>query len=263
MDRYGRWNALVELLIQQGQVTVAEAAARLDVSPATIRRDFEQLAQQRLITRSRGGAAATGSYDLPLRYKTVKYAAEKQRIGGAAAGLVEPGMVVGLNGGTTTTEVARALVARPDLPGGEDSPPLTVVTNALNIAYELSIRPNVNIVVTGGAARTQSYELVGPLSEGVLSKVHIDTAILGVDGISTRAGLTTIHPAEAKISADFIAAAQRTIVVADSTKLEHPTFARIGDLSGVSMLVTDRAVPEPLAKALAEGGTEIVVTSER
>jgi DeoR family transcriptional regulator, aga operon transcriptional repressor len=103
----------------------------------------------------------------------------------------------------------------------------------------------------------------GPLSEGVLSKIHIDTAILGVDGISTRAGLTTIHPAEATISADFIAAAQRTIVVADSTKHEHPTFARIRDLGSVSMLVTDRAVPEPLAKALADGGTEVVIATER
>ena len=86
---------------------------RLDVSQATIRRDFDQLAQQQMITRTRGGAVANGvSYDLPLRYKTAKHSAEKQRIGAAAAALVEPGMVVGLNGGTTTTEVARALAVR-------------------------------------------------------------------------------------------------------------------------------------------------------
>ena len=112
MDRYARWNALLELLTDSGRVTVEDAADRLDVSQATIRRDFDQLAQQQMITRTRGGAVANGvSYDLPLRYKTAKHSAEKQRIGAAAAALVAPGMVVGLNGGTTTTEVARALAA--------------------------------------------------------------------------------------------------------------------------------------------------------
>src|SRR5689334_24327530 len=115
VDRYARWNTLLELLTENGRVSVEEAAGRLTVSQATIRRDFDQLAQQQMITRTRGGAVANGvSYDLPLRYKTAKHSAEKQRIGAAAAALVEPGMVVGLNGGTTTTEVARALAVRPD-----------------------------------------------------------------------------------------------------------------------------------------------------
>src|SRR5207247_2340142 len=116
VDRYARWNALLELLTESGRVSVEDAAVRLDVSQATIRRDFDQLAQQQMITRTRGGAVANGvSYDLPLRYKTAKHSAEKQRIGTAAASLVAPGMVVAINGGTTTTEVARALAVRPDL----------------------------------------------------------------------------------------------------------------------------------------------------
>src|SRR5829696_4459138 len=116
LDRYTRWNSLLELLTDSGRVTVEDAAERLDVSQATIRRDFDQLAQQQIITRTRGGPVANGvSYDLPLRYKTAKHSAEKQRIGAAAAALVAPGSVVGLNGGTTSTEVARALAVRPDL----------------------------------------------------------------------------------------------------------------------------------------------------
>src|SRR3712207_3896734 len=91
VDRYARWNALLELLAESGRVSVEEAAERLDVSQATIRRDFDQLAQQQMITRTRGGAVANGvSYDLPLRYKSAKHSAEKQRIGEAAAGLVSP-----------------------------------------------------------------------------------------------------------------------------------------------------------------------------
>src|ERR687885_2049112 len=132
VDRYARWNALLELLTESGRVSVEDAAVRLDVSQATIRRDFDQLAQQQMIPRTRGGAVANGvSYDLPLRYKTAKHAPEKQRIGAAAAALVSPGMVVALNGGTTTTEVARALAVRPELAGGVDDGQLTVVTNAL------------------------------------------------------------------------------------------------------------------------------------
>ncbi|MET0422708.1 MAG: DeoR/GlpR family DNA-binding transcription regulator, partial [Actinoplanes sp.] len=151
MDRYARWNALLELLAESGRVSVEDAAERLEVSQATIRRDFDQLAQQQMITRTRGGAVANGvSYDLPLRYKSAKHSAEKQRIGEAAAGLVTPGTVVGLNGGTTMTEVARALAVRPDLNGGGDGSQLTIVTNALNIANELLVRSRMKIVVAGG-----------------------------------------------------------------------------------------------------------------
>src|SRR2546429_1374919 len=168
VDRYARWNALLELLTDSGRVSVEDAAERLNVSQATIRRDFDQLAQQQMITRTRGGAVANGvSYDLPLRYKTAKHSAEKQRIGTAAASLVEPGMVVGLNGGTTTTEVARALAVRPDLGSTPDGAQLTVVTNALNIANELLVRSRMKIVVTGGGGRPQPFDLVGPLPGGV------------------------------------------------------------------------------------------------
>jgi DeoR family transcriptional regulator, aga operon transcriptional repressor len=171
VDRYARWTALLEILAETGRVSVEEAAAKLDVSQATIRRDFDQLAQQQMITRTRGGAVVSAiSYDLPLRYKSAKRAPEKQRIGAAAAALVAPGMVVGINGGTTTTEVARALATRPDLVSGAavNGTALTIVTNALNIANELIVRPHVKLVVTGGVVRPQSYELVGPLATGIL-----------------------------------------------------------------------------------------------
>src|SRR4029453_6342387 len=120
---------------EDGRVTVEEAAERLAGSHATIRRDFDQLAQQQMITRTRGGAVASGvSYDLPLRYKSAKHSAEKQRIGEAAARLVSPGTVVGLNGGTTMTEVARALAVRPDLNTSGEGAQLTIVTHAPHIA---------------------------------------------------------------------------------------------------------------------------------
>ena len=166
-----------------------DAAERLDVSQATIRRDFDQLAQQQMITRTRGGAVANGvSYDLPLRYKTAKHAAEKQRIGAAAAALVAPGMVVGAQrrhhhhrGGPRAGRPAGAQLDQPD--GAQ----LTVVTNALNIANELLVRSRMKIVVTGGVVRPQSFELVGPLGGGILREVTLDMALLGVDAIDVDA----------------------------------------------------------------------------
>src|ERR1700733_6210532 len=150
MTRYRRWNELRELLAAEGQLQVEEAAKALGVSEATVRRDLDELARQQMLTRIRGGGGAQGvPYDLPLRYKSERHPSEKQRIAAVAAGLVRPGQVAGLNGGTTTTEVARALATRPDLNSGPP-PVLTIVTNALNIATELAVRQHIKIVTTGG-----------------------------------------------------------------------------------------------------------------
>src|SRR5215468_920873 len=130
VSRYRRWNELLELLAADGQLQVDRAAEVLGVSAATVRRDFDELARQQMLTRIRGGALAQGvTYDLPLRYKSERHPSEKQRIAAVAAGLVLPGQIVGLNGGTTTTEVARALAVRADLPTAPGTPALTVVTN--------------------------------------------------------------------------------------------------------------------------------------
>src|SRR5258708_39084170 len=124
-----------------------------------------------------------------------------------------PGQGVGVNGGTTTTEVGRALAVRPDLQsGGPLAPSLTVVTNALNIAAELAVRQSIKIVVTGGVARPQSYELTGPLATGVLEQVALDVVILGVDGIDAEAGAAAHHQGEASIHPMMTQRAPRRIL---------------------------------------------------
>jgi len=118
VSRYRRWNELLELLAAAGQLQVEDAAKALNVSAATVRRDFDELASQQMLTRIRGGAVAQAvNYDLPLRYKTERHPSEKQRIGALAASMVRAGQVAGLNGGTTTTEVARALRSFPGVEG--------------------------------------------------------------------------------------------------------------------------------------------------
>ncbi|MER6082119.1 DeoR/GlpR family DNA-binding transcription regulator [Streptomyces sp. NPDC001833] len=257
MSRDARWKALLELLVERGRLEVEEAAAELAVSAATIRRDLDQLAEQQMLVRTRGGAVVHGvSYELPLRYKTARQASEKQRIAKAVADLVAPGEAVGLTGGTTTTEVARALAVRGDL--GTGTPALTVVTNALNIANELAVRPQFKIVVTGGVARPQSYELIGPLADGVLGQITLDIAVLGVVGFDVVHGAAAHDEAEAAVNRLLCERAARVVVAADSSKLGGRAFARICAAELVDTLVTDAAAAPETVRRFEEAGIRVL-----
>lgn len=263
MSRYQRWNALLDLVAANGQLSVVEAARGLEVSEATIRRDLDELAGQRMLTRTRGGAVSSNhvTYDLPLRYKTGRHAPEKQLIGRAAAALIMPDATVALNGGTTTVEVARALVNRAEFRENSQVRSVTVVTNALSIATELAVRPQVKIVVTGGVARTESYELIGPLATYVLGDLTLDWAILGVDGLDAAAGATAHHEGEASINRLMTQRAQRVAIVADSSKLGTRAFARVCGVDSIDVVVTDAAASLPAASALADKGIKVITAA--
>ncbi len=249
MRQAERLSAILENLSNGGSVAVADLCDTLGASPATIRRDLELLEQQRLLTRTHGGAVAQGVvYELPLRYKSGRHQDEKRRIAAAASALVTDGEAIGLTGGTTTTEVARSLV---------DRQRLTVVTNALNIASELAIRPNLKLVVTGGYARPESYELVGPLAERSLAGLNLDVVFLGVDGISFEAGLTTHHEVEAHTNLALIERARRTVVVADSSKIGRSAFAQICPIDRVDELITDSGADARSLAAIREAGVDV------
>ena len=259
MSRYQRWTALLDLLPGDGHLSVAEAAQALGVSQATIRRDMDQLARQQLVTRTRGGMIAGHvSYDLPLRYKTARHAPQKQRIGRAAAALVAAGATVALNGGTTTSEVARALATRPDLQDGTGTPVVTVVTNAMNIANELAVRPHIKIVVTGGVARSQSYELIGPYATLVLEQLALDWAILGVDALDPVAGATAHHEGEASISHLMATRAAQVMIVADGSKLGQRAFARVCGLDEIDVIVTDRDATAASLTPFTDRGIRVI-----
>jgi DeoR family transcriptional regulator of aga operon len=259
VSKYERWNTLLELLSDRKRLSIEEAAKELDVSPATVRRDFDELAQQQMVTRTRGGVVAhTVAYELPLRYKAARNAVEKQRIAAAAAALVEPGSTVGVNGGTTTTEVARALAAQADMQADPGDTAFTIVTNALNIANELVVRPQVKVVSTGGVARTQSFELIGPLATGIFGRIAIDVAIIGVSGLDVERGATCHHEGEADINRLLVDNAARVIVAADRSKIGKRAFARICPIESVHILVTDSGAPAEEIARIVEAGVRVV-----
>jgi DeoR family transcriptional regulator of aga operon len=241
LRRPDRITQILARLDESGAVDVADLADRFGVSLATIRRDLQLLEEQRLVERTHGGAVALDAApELPVRYRTSHQHSQKLEIARLAVSRIPLGAVVGLTGGTTTTEVARQLAVR-------DS--LSVVTNALNIAAELALRPKFKVVVPGGVARPQSFELVGLWSEQALRGINIGVAVIGVDGADADAGLTTHDEIEAQTNAALVGRARHVIVVADSSKLGRVHLARIAGLDQVDELITDSgADPDEVAR---------------
>jgi len=258
MQRHHRLSAVLELVAQRASLTVDDVAAEFGISTATARRDLDELADQLLVTRTRGGVVAHSklSYNLPLRYRVGTRSDDKQRIAAAAVELVQAGAVIGLNGGTTTTEVARQLAMRPDLTAPDT---ITVVTNALNIANELAVRPQVRVVVVGGVLRPQSFELVGPFAARVLDDVALDLTLMGVEGLTAEHGASAAHPSEADIDSRLAAYSRRVVVVADSSKLGRRAFCTICRADAIDTVITDAAADPDETSKLREAGVDVRV----
>jgi DeoR family transcriptional regulator of aga operon len=251
MLKADRMAAILEHIAEAGSLDVARISTDLSVSAATVRRDLKALHEQGLLVRTHGGAVATGvGFELPLRHREARRQPQKRSIGRLAASLVPDGSVVGMTGGTTATEVARAL---------KNDAGITVVTNALNIAAELVLRPSMRVVVVGGAARHASYELVGPAAESMIERYHLDVSFIGVDGLTVLEGCSTYDELEAHTDHAFISRARRTVVIADSSKLGKLTFARICRTDEIGDLVTDAGADADFLTGLREAGVNVLV----
>jgi DeoR family transcriptional regulator of aga operon len=252
MRQQERLSLILDRLAETGSVNVVDLSAELAASPASIRRDLQALEEQQLLKRTHGGAvAAEVIYELPLRYRTGRKRQEKRLIAEAAIKLIDESVhSVGLSGGTTLTELARLV--------GGAARPLKVVTNALNIAGDLSVRPAIDLVVTGGTVRPESYELVGPIADRALAGVGLDLVFLGVDGIEAGYGVSTHDEVEAQTDHCLMRAAARVVVLADGSKIGKRAFARISPIDEVSALITDAgADPAELDRIRATGVTVI------
>lgn len=251
LRRADRVSTILSRLAHEGSVDAGRLAREFAVSAATIRRDLQMLEDQKLLARTHGGAvAADVEYELPVLYRSGQHREQKRAIAWCAAARLPHGpLTVGFTGGTTTYEVARLVAERFDL---------TVITNALNIAVELALRPRLKLIMTGGVNRTQSYELVGPLADGVLAGLNIGVAVVGVDGISAR-GLSTHDEIEAHTNRAMIARADRVMVVADGSKVGQVFLARICPITDVHELITDSSADPAVLDAIRRAGTEVVI----
>lgn len=226
---------------------------------STVRRDLDTLDRQMLLTRTHGGAALGAvTHALPLSYRTTSRAGRKERIAKAAADLIPPGSTVGINGGSTTSVVARELSVRSGPAEETGAPALTVVTNAINIAVELAIRPRIKLVVTGGIARTNSYDLVGPLAALPVQGLSLDYAVLGVDAVHPHFGAATRDQEAATADRALAERAATVIVVADSSKLGRRAFAQICPTGSLSVLVTDSGAPKEITEEFGQRNVDVL-----
>jgi DeoR family transcriptional regulator, aga operon transcriptional repressor len=244
-----RRQLIAERIALDGFVSVAGLAAELAVSEVTVRTDLDGLERTGVLRRVHGGALpATGS----VRESSVEATAEldadvKRRIGRKAAGLVADGSSLLLDVGSTTLAVARALVARSDLTD------IVVITNGLSIALALEPAiPRFTVVVTGGTLRPLQHSLVNPMVSAALAGLHVDLAIIGCTGIDDAGNVTNVNLPEAEVKREMVAAAARSILVADASKLGRRHLGLVGALSDFDTLVMAGAGAEhatPIAEA--------------
>ena len=242
---------ILDRVVEDGSVDVLSLAQEFGVSAATVRRDLQALHHQGLLRRTHGGALPRpAGLELPLQYKTSRQHREKRAIGLAAAALVRDGDVVGMTGGTTATEVARALAERRGL---------TVVTNALNIAAELISGRTSGSWSWAATRDTRRTSSSGPAAEAMIAQYHLDIAFIGTDGFTVTEGCTTHDEMEAHTDLGFIGQAARTVVIADSTKIGKVTFARICGTDVIDTLVTDSGIDPAVRTATEAAGVEVIL----
>jgi DeoR family transcriptional regulator, aga operon transcriptional repressor len=243
---------VLSLIQRDGRVVVGELSDQLGISRITIRKDLEYLQAKGLIHRTHGGALSTQSgalSDPSLTEKEKLHYKEKQRIAAEAVKLVQEGQCVILDSGTTTTAIARALrkFAR-----------LTVITNAVNIAAELT-NTDFEVILTGGTLRKNSYSLVGPLAEDVLAEMHADLLFLGVDGFDPRVGLTTPNVLESRVNRAMAQAARMVVAVCDSAKFGRHSLALIVPSTKIDIVITDSNVEAHYVEHLQKLGIRVIL----
>lgn len=250
--RAQRMVAILDLVSERGSVSLAELSDTLGISAATARRDLSELADQNLVLRTHGGVSALGrGHEIPVALRDTRFQEAKRAIAKAMVQLLPAERhVIALSGGTTTASVARALANHRDI---------AVVTNSLTIANLLSGYAGVRVVMTGGFLRPQSLELVGALAESTFNTVNVGTAILGADGISASSGVTTHDETEARTNRAMVAKAQRTVVVADGSKVGAVALAQMADIEQVAMLITDTTADPGELDLLRAAGVKVVV----
>jgi DeoR family transcriptional regulator of aga operon len=249
-----RRRLIVDLVQQHGRATVEELAGHFKTSPVTIRTDLDALARNAAIVRSHGGALTTRTraIDAPPSIKETRRQPQKRRIGRAAAKLVRDGETIILDSGSTTIEIALALRER-------TWSELTVITNGLQIALELSTTPSIRVIMLGGLLRPSSHSLAGLSAEQTLSQLSADRLFLGIDGIDPEVGVTTLDPQEAALNALMIRVSREVVGVFDASKFGQRSFSTIAPVSALNLAITEKGASAKHVQTMIDNGVRVTL----
>ena len=264
MLREERLWRMTQQLLQERKVLCSELAEQFSLTEASIRLDLTELERRGLARRVYGGAVlpdsgpsqlALSSYEPRFAERIDVQRAEKEAIGRAAAGLINDGETIMIDGGTTTFQVCYNL---------GDKERITIISCVLNNLWqELVSKSNLQIFLTGGYLRAESLSLVGEVAENMLRGFRASKAILGIDGISLEHGLTTLNFMEAGVKKRMIEASRELIIVADHTKFDKVGLIPVAPVERASKIITDSGLSPEIATGLRQLGVEVIITEPK
>jgi DeoR family transcriptional regulator, aga operon transcriptional repressor len=238
-----RHQFILKKINNEGHVSVIDLCKQLDVSSVTIRKDLKLLEDKNLLFKTHGGATLNNPYtaDRPVNEKEKLQSVEKTKIGEAAARLIQPNDSIIIGSGTSVLALAKSI---------QPIENLTVITSALNVAFELIKHADIEIIQLGGIVRKSSSSVMGPYAENILGDFFCSKLFLGVDGIDLEFGLTTTNVFEARLNREMMAVSQKTIILADSTKFGKRGFGKICKMEEIDHIITDSGISPHIVDTL-------------
>ncbi|MBV7404968.1 DeoR/GlpR family DNA-binding transcription regulator [Enterobacter sp. ENT03] len=256
MNSFERRNKIVDLINTQGSVLVLDLSNTFGISEVTIRADLRLLEEKGLVTRFHGGAAKPGSHlaegdnqEVILEDRYQLASDPKKRIAQAAAAMIEEGMTIILDSGSTTMLIAEALTTRANI---------TVITNNLPAAYKLANNKDIILVVCGGTVRHKTHSMHGTIAELSLQGISADLMFVGADGIDIKNGITTFNEGYS-ISGVMAAAANKVIAVLDATKFNRRGFNQVLPMEKIDCIITDDSIRESDITAFRQKNRELII----
>ena len=246
-----RRQQILTALAEAGQLSVAELSDTFDVSEVTIRQDLQALSEQGLLLRTRGGATSTNTLpELSFDLRQQQYAAQKARIGQAAAKLVHYGDTIFLDASTT----AQAII-----PHIKQLAELTVITNSLRVTLNLLDAPQIHVILPGGSLRRTSISLVGQPQHPLIEDINVQIGFFGARGISVAEGLTDVNLDEVRMKQGMMEHCKRVIGLVDARKWGKVAAYTFAPLDTIQTVFTDTNAPNDLVDEVRQYNVEVVL----
>ncbi|WP_095587249.1 DeoR/GlpR family DNA-binding transcription regulator [Actibacterium ureilyticum] len=254
MDLTARQEKILSLLRSEGRVETEDLALRFDVTSQTIRRDLGELCDRGLAVRTHGGAKRIASVaNREYHERQQLRATQKEAMASLAASLIPDNCSITLNIGTTTEQVARALVGHKGL---------VVLSNNINIINTLIGTPLRELILVGGAVRTTDGAIVGQDAVEFISRYKVDFAVIGASALDPDGAVLDFDAREVSVARAILRNARTKILVCDISKFERTAPVRICEIGDLDYMITDREPPAPFRDAARHGDTEILVADE-
>ncbi len=249
-----RYDKIVTLVNERGSIRVSELSELCGVTEETIRRDLDRLEQQGKVRRSHGGAVSVkeAQAETPYFEREVMHQEEKKRIARAAVALIEPYDRIALDASSTAWYMASIL---PDIP-------LTVLTNSIKVALELSSKEKIEVISTGGILAARSLSYVGPMAERSLEAYYVEKAFISCKGVHPERGISESNELQAMVKHKLIKQAANVYILADASKIGVQAFTHVAGWEDIDAVITDGHIDAAAARLLREKNLELIVANE-